>query len=32
MAAAKRDKRRRDSYKVTSSNPPEDLYSGDMLG
>jgi hypothetical protein len=31
MAAAERDKRRRDSYKVTPSNPPKDPYSGDIL-
>jgi hypothetical protein len=31
MAAAERDKRKRDSYKVTPSNLPENPYSGDML-
>ena len=32
MAAAKRDNRRRNGYKGTPSNPPEDPYSGYILG
>jgi hypothetical protein len=31
MAATERDKRKRDSYRVTPSNPPEDPYGGDIL-
>jgi hypothetical protein len=31
MAAAEKDKRRKDSYKVTPSNPPKDLYGGNIL-
>ena len=32
MAATKRDNKRRNGYRDTTNNPPEDLYGGYILG